>query len=199
VISAVGAGAPLISTRTLRDAARERAGRPLLIVDVATPRDVELGARDVDGVTIYELADLQQVVAAHLERRRGEIPAVEAIVSSNVQAYVRWYLSRAAAPLIADLRRRAERVRATEIEKLFASLGTLSERDRALIESASLAIVNRLLHAPVTQLRETMADRSQTVVEVGALQSLLDVDGLHRDLERDLRESLAPVAKRHGE
>jgi glutamyl-tRNA reductase len=134
-----------------------------------------------------------------LERRRSEIPAVEAIVSASVQAYVRWYLSRAAAPLIADLRRRAELVRATEIEKLFASLGNLTERDRALIESASQAIVNRLLHAPVTQLRETVADASQTFIEADALRSLLDVDGLHRDLERDLRESLAPVAKRHGE
>lgn len=199
VISAVGAGTPLISAQTLRHATCERIGRPLLIVDVATPRDVEIAARDIEGVTIYELADLRQVVSAHLERRRGEIPAVEAIVSANVQAYVRWYLSRAAAPLIADLRRRAEIVRATEIEKLFASLENLSERDRALIESASLAIVNRLLHAPVTQLRETIADRSQTVIEADALQSLLDVDGLHRDLERDLRESLAPVAKRHGE
>ena len=75
----------------------------------------------------------------------------------------------------------------------------MSERDRDLIESASQAIVNRLLHAPVTRLRETVADRAHDILEDDALQSLLDVDGLHRVLERDLRETLAPVAKRHGE
>ena len=82
---------------------------------------------------------------------------------------------------------------------LHRGLLSLSTRERELIESASLAIVNRLLHAPVTQLRETIADRSQDVLESDSLQSLLDVDGLHRDLERDLRETLAPVAKRYGE
>jgi glutamyl-tRNA reductase len=199
VISAVGSGEPQITAHTLRAAVRSRVGRPILIIDVATPRDVEIAAREIDAVTVYELADLQQIVATHLERRRAEVPAVEAIVAGSVRAYMRWYLSRAAAPLIADLRRRAEVVRATEIGKLFASLGHLSTRERELIESASLAIVNRLLHAPVTQLRETIADRSQDVLESDSLQSLLDVDGLHRDLERDLRETLAPVAKRYGE
>jgi glutamyl-tRNA reductase len=199
VISAVGAGAPVISAAAIRAAVRSRVGQPLLVIDVATPRDVEMAARDIAAVTIYELADLRQVVAGHIERRREEIPAVEAIVAASVAAYTRWYVSRAAAPLIADLRRRAEAVRAAEIEKLFANLGSLSDRDRKLIESASQAIVNRLLHAPVTHLRETIADRSQDVFESDALQSLLDVDGLHRDLERDLRETLAPVAKRHGE
>jgi glutamyl-tRNA reductase len=199
VISAVGAGTPLITAHTLQLAMRRRAGRRLLIIDVGTPRDVEIAARDIDGVTVYELADLRHVVATHLERRRGEIPAVEAIVAASVLSYTRWYVSRAAAPLIADLRRRAEVVRATEIEKLFANLENLSDRDRELIESASQAIVNRLLHAPVTQLRESIADRSQDALESDALQSLLDVDGLHRDLERDLRETLAPVAKRHEE
>ena len=199
VISAVGAGTSLITARMLESALQGRPERPFLIIDVATPRDVEMAARDLSGVMVYELADLRQIVAAHLERRKGEIPAVEAIVAASVLAYSRWYLSRAAAPLIADLRRRAERVRATEIEKLFASLGNLSRHDRELIESASQAIVNRLLHAPVTQLRETMADRPHDALEAGALQTLLDVEGLHRELERDLRETLAPVAKRHGE
>ena len=199
VISAVGAGAPVITAEAIKLAVRSRLGQPLLIIDVATPRDVEMTARVIAAVTIYELADLRQIVASHIDRRREEIPAVEAIVAGSVAAYTRWYLSRAAAPLIADLRRRAEAVRAAEIKKLFASLGGLSDRDRELIESASQAIVNRLLHAPVTQLRETIADRTHDVLETDALQSLLDVDGLHRDLERDLRETLAPVAKRHGE
>lgn len=199
VISAVGAGAPVITAASIGVAVRSRVGQPLLIIDVATPRDVELAARNISAVTIYELADLRQIVAEHIERRRKEIPAVEAIVAGSVAAYTRWYVSRAAAPLIADLRRRAEAVRAAEIKKLFANLGSLSDRDRELIESASQAIVNRLLHAPVTQLRETIADRSQDVFETDTLQSLLDVDGLHRDLERDLRETLAPVAKRHEE
>jgi len=199
VISAVGAGTPMIDTQALREAMTARAGRPILVIDVATPRDVESGARDIPGVAVYELADLRQVVAAHLEKRRGEIPAVESIVAESVRAYTRWYLSRAAVPLIADLRRSAEAVRAAEIEKLFARLGSLSERDRDLIEAASQAIVNRLLHAPVTQLRESIAERTQELPEADALQQLLDIDGLHRKLERDLRETLAPVAKRRSE
>ena len=123
VISAVGSGTPMITAHTLRAAVRTRVGRPLLIIDVATPRDVEIAARTIDAATIYELADLQQIVAAHLERRRAEVPAVEAIVAANVRAFTRWYLSRAAAPLIADLRRRAEAVRAAEIESCSRTWG----------------------------------------------------------------------------
>lgn len=195
VISAVGSGTAQLTRSQIAERMRARPDRPLLIVDVATPRDVEPEAGAIGGVALYELTDLRNVVEAHLENRRAHMPAVEAIVAEHVRAYTRWYYSRAAAPLIADLRRRAETVRAAEIQKLFERLPELHERERALIESASLAIVNRLLHAPVTKLRESIADRADELSGAETLQALLDVDGLHRSLERGLRETLAPPAK----
>ncbi len=193
-ICAVGAGTTQITRRDLAEQMRSRPQKPLLIIDVATPRDVEPDAAGVNGVSLYELTDLRNVVETHLEKRRAHMPAVEAIVTENVRNYTRWYRSRAAAPLIADLRRRAESVRATEIEKLFERLPELHERERALIESTSVAIVNRLLHAPVTKLRESLAERAEDLTEAATLQALVDVDGLHRSLERGLRETLASPA-----
>jgi len=192
VISAIGAGTTQISSHALTERMRARKNAPLLIIDVATPRDVEPEAGEIEGVSLYELSDLRTVVEMHLKRRRAHMPAVEAIVAENTRAFMRWYRSRAAAPLIADLRRRAESVRAAEIQKLFERLPELHERERALIESTSLAIVNRLLHAPVTKLRESLADRAEEQTETATLQALLDLDGLHRSLERGLRETLAP-------
>jgi glutamyl-tRNA reductase len=192
VITATGGGAHVITAPMVRAAMTPRR-RPLLLVDIAVPCDVEPNVAALPGVTLYEIGDLRQVVDDTLDERRGEIPAVEEIVAERARAYLRWYQSRAAGPLIATLRTKAETIRRTEIDRLFSRLPELDERQRQLIAGMSVSILNRLLHAPVTKLRETAAEGAH-VSDSDFADRLADLAGLGEQLEAQLADALRPPA-----
>jgi len=174
VISATGRGSYVLTA----DMTLER-DRPLLIVDIAVPRDVDPMVAETPGVTLYELADLQDVIERTLEERRAQVPAVEAIVADSRREYMRWYEQRAVVPMINRLREKAEAIRATEIERLFSRLPELKPAERDSIVAASVSIINRLLHEPVTRLRETGTEA-------------LDAQAFSEQLERHLSKTLRP-------
>jgi glutamyl-tRNA reductase len=190
VISATGRGTPVIDAPMVRGALSTGNGS-LLIVDIAVPRDVEPNVAALPGVTLYEIGDLRHVVDETLDERRNEIPAVETIVNDMTQEYMRWYQSRAAAPLIAALRGKAETIRRAEIERLFSRLPELDERQRELIAGASVSILNRLLHAPVTKLRERAADGTD-VSDSEFAARLADLASFSEQLETQLAAALTP-------
>lgn len=185
VITAIGSGSYIISEAMLRSAQERRANKPLLVVDIGVPRDVEPSAALLRSIIVYSIEDLREVVDRTLEGRRGEIPGVESIVTSQVAAYLEWYRTRSAAPLIASLRRKAEAIRSVEIQRLFARMPELDGQQREMVVAASVSIINRLLHAPVTKLRETVA---QAPPEDEALlaETLLDEDTFGDRLQRQL-------------
>lgn len=191
VVSAVGSGAHLITADALRAIAARRPDRPLLIVDMGVPRDVETAASDVEGVTVFELTDLRNVVEENLGGRRAAVPAVESIVDALAHEFLRWYQSRAAVPLIARLRTRAERIRTGEIERLFASRPELDEAQRAAIVQASIGIINKLLHEPLTKLRETAAS-AQPDGSPDALGKLVDLASIEEQIERQFSTTFSP-------
>lgn len=192
VVSAVGAGRHIVTAGDARAAMALRSGRPLLIVDIGAPRDVDPTAASIAGITMYQLGDLRTIVEENLGGRRAAIPAVEAIVDVHVREYIRWYQSRAAVPLIAGLRKRAEEIRSVELEKLFARHPDLSEQQRADIVAASTTIINKLLHAPVTRLRETVADAPESADAAEILGRLLDLAGIEEQIGRQFSATLAP-------
>jgi len=193
-ITATGGGGHMITAPMVRGAL-ERSGRRLLIVDIAVPCDVEPNTAALPGVTLYAIGDLRQVIDETLGGRRAEIPAVEAIVARGVDDYMRWHQSRAAAPLIASLRTKAETIRQVEIEKLFSRLPELDDRQRELIIGASVSILNRLLHAPVTRLRESAAEGAP-VADPDLAAQLADLAGLGAQLEAQLAQTLRPPTPR---
>ncbi|HLW38175.1 MAG TPA: glutamyl-tRNA reductase, partial [Candidatus Eremiobacteraceae bacterium] len=194
LITAVGSGKALIDAVTLALATIKRQ-RPLLIIDIGVPHDVELGDTMLPQIALYRLEDLREIVDQTLHGRRAEIPAVEAIIAHQVQAYTQWYRTRGAAPLIASLRSKAEAIRDTEIQRLFARLPELDERQRELVISASVSIINKLLHAPVTKLRESVTV-DQEVDEAQLLQAMLDLDVFSDRLQRQLDAHTAPFFER---
>jgi glutamyl-tRNA reductase len=185
-ISAVGRGEFVATAAELREVMARRRDRPLLIVDMGVPRDVEPAASSVEGVTLYELSDLRQIVEEKLGGRRNAIPDVERIVGDHVRDYMAWYQSRAAVPLIAGLRRRAEQIRVAEIEKLFVRYPDLDDDQRSAIAAASVSIINKLLHAPTIKLREA-----------GGLQEVLDFASIEEQIERQFSASLLPPGAGH--
>ena len=170
VITATAAPEAIISAAVVAAAMASRPERPLLLVDIAVPRDVDAAAREVPGVHLFDIDDLQAAAEANLEARRREVGAVEAIVDAEVARFEVWLAGRRVVPTIAALRRQAEAARELELQRTLSRLGHLDAADRRRIEAMSKALVKRLLHAPVTRLREDGRER-----HVDAVRDLFDL------------------------
>lgn len=159
VVSGTACPTTVIGREMVEAAMRERRGRPQLIVDIAVPRDVEASVRSIPGVFLYDLDDLRSVAEANARERRREAGAAEHVVAEAAAAYAAEH--DAAAPLIVQLRRRAEEIRREELGRARARLGGLTAEQESAVEAATRAIVNKLLHAPTSQLRALGREASE--------------------------------------
>jgi glutamyl-tRNA reductase len=171
LITATSAPSPIISKADVARALESRPERPLLIVDIAVPRDVESGVRDVQGAHLFDIDDLQAAAEANMDARRREVGAVEAIVEDEVARFQTWLEGHRVQPTIAALRQRAEAIRKAELVRTLSRLSGVSDEDRRRIEAMSESLVNRLLHDPVTRLREEGNQR-----HIEAVHELFDLD-----------------------
>lgn len=154
VISSTGAPEPIIDVPMAQAALKRRNGRPLLLVDLAVPRDVDPGVAGLSGAVVYNIDDLQSVVDSAVARRREYLEQADAIVRETMDEYLAWYRERMVSPVIARLRRRAEAIRERELDKALRRLNHLPEADKERIRALSSAIVNKLLHEPTVRLKE---------------------------------------------
>ncbi len=150
VISVTSSPDPLITSAMLADATKNRR---IVAVDVAVPRDIEPSARELPGVLLRDIEDLRSVVERGTERRRAELPKVEAIVSDEVEDFCAWERSLALGPAISELREWAEKVRSDEVENLARKQG-LNDDEREDLDRLTRGMVNKLLHRPMSQIRE---------------------------------------------
>jgi glutamyl-tRNA reductase len=171
LITATSAPGAIISAEDVAGAMASRVERPLLIVDIAVPRDVEGAAREVANVHLFDIDDLESAAEANMEARRREVGAVERIVENEAGRFAVWLSQQKTTPTIAALRQRAEATRKAELERTLARLGHLSDDDRRRIEAMSDALVKRLLHEPVMRLRQHGSER-----HVEALRELFGLD-----------------------
>ena len=131
-----------------------RDGRPLLVVDVAVPRDVDPAAAAIDGVTLLDMSDITTFARLGRDARAGEVRSVEAIVQDEVGRYRTATATREVAPLVSSLHDRAEAVRLAELERFRTRLATLDAKDRAAVEALTRGIVAKLLHEPTVGLKD---------------------------------------------
>lgn len=163
VITATAAPHVLLNADDLKTLLPQRAERPLVIFDVALPRNVDPNVGKLPGVHLYNLDALQATSDSHHSLRQAAIPEAEAIVNEEATAFMRWQASRAAVPVIQNLRAKADSIRQTEMERLLNRWPDLTERERALIEDFGQRLVNKLLHEP------TLTLKSKSVVGEGEL------------------------------
>ena len=154
VVSSTSAPGFVLRATELGDALRARRGRPLLVVDLAVPRDADPALALFDGCFVYDIDDLQAVVAASLAGRRSEAARAECIVAHEAGRFREWQASLAVVPAITSLRARAEEIRAAELARLEARLGRLPDGERRLVETLTSQIVNKLLHVPTVRMKE---------------------------------------------
>jgi glutamyl-tRNA reductase len=129
----------------------------MLIIDIAVPRDTDPAVAEIPGVRLFDIDDLQDVVNGNLAAREREIPQVEVIAAAEAGAFMQWLHTLGVVPTITDLRRRAESVSASELDKAFRRLGDVSEQDRQVITAMAHALVNKLLHEPTVRLKQHAA------------------------------------------
>ena len=151
-----------------------RNGRPLLVVDVALPRDVDPGVGDVPDVTLLDLDDLKEYAQRSAARRRGEIGKVRAIMAAEIERYRAERAAREVGPLVTALRESAEAVRRGELERFGAKLAKLDPEARALVEAVTQGVVNKLLHEPTVRVKEA-AGTPRGDYYADALASLFDL------------------------
>ncbi len=167
VVTSTGATEPVISHAMVARIMHGRRGRPLFFIDIAVPRDVEPGVDRLDDVYRYDIDDLKQVVDANLRERAREAQRAEALVEREVGKFLVRQGDVEVIPTIVSLRARLEEIRLAEVKRTLARLPDASPEQRAAIEALSTGIVNKILHAPITKLRESSrAGVSRSVLEL---------------------------------
>jgi glutamyl-tRNA reductase len=148
----------------------ERKGRPLFLIDLAVPRDIEPAVNDLDDCYLYDIDDLEAVVEASLAGRRREGERAEGIVAEEAERFRAWQASLDVVPTIASLRARAEAIRSAELSK-----AKLSDDERRAVDSITAQIVNKLLHLPTVRMKEAAA-AADGVVYADAVRHLFGLE-----------------------
>lgn len=177
VVASTGASNFVLDEEKVRAAMARRPGRPLFIVDIAVPRDVDPAVTQVDNVSLVDIDGLKSVVNERLDLRREAIPQVEEIIAEYVARFENWYRTRIAVPVIARLTQKAEAIRAAELERLLARCPELNERERMLVTGMTLTIVSKLLHSAILKIREkATTDRDEALSNARVLGDLFELN-----------------------
>ncbi|PYP77378.1 MAG: glutamyl-tRNA reductase [Gemmatimonadetes bacterium] len=176
VLSSTAAPHAVVTWDHVAPAVARRGGRPLCILDLGMPRDVEPAVAQLENVFLYDIDDLQAVAAQAAAERRRDIPAAERIVSEEVERFWAWYGGLVVVPVLKEFRERLDQVRATELERALRRLAHLSPEDRGEIEHFSQTLLNKFLHQPTLALKEA----AQAGRGYGLLEALKRLFGLER-------------------
>jgi glutamyl-tRNA reductase len=158
VITATGASEPVLTRTSVQDIMRPRRQRPLFIIDIAVPRDVEATVGNLDQVFLYNIDDLQGIVKETLTRRSAELERAEAIVVEEVDKFTAWTQSRDVIPTVVALRERFEAIRRSELTRLESKLTGLPPEARTRVDEITRLLVEKLLIAPTEQLKAIRDD-----------------------------------------
>ncbi len=174
MLTSTGATETIIDRDDIEAVMAHRDQRPLLIVDVAVPRDVEPAVADLPDVTLLDMDDLRTFAELGIAERRREIASVQDIVDDEVNRFFEALAAREVAPIVAGLRERAESIRAAEFERYTARLADLTPRERAAVEGLTKGILNKLLHEPTVRLKDA-AGSAKADRLADALRALFDL------------------------
>jgi glutamyl-tRNA reductase len=175
LLCSTAAPRPVVSAERVRAAVARRGDRPLCILDIAVPRDVDPAVSKLDNVFLYDMDDLHAVVSANLERRHGALPAAEAVIADEVEKFWHWVAGLAAVPVLTQFRDEMNRVRERELSAALRRLPDLTPEQRTAVEHFSHALMNKFLHEPSVRLRAAAANgRGLGVVDAARYLFALD-------------------------
>src|SRR5258708_268778 len=180
VVTATGWSEPVLTRASLEEAMRPRRSRPLFVIDIAVPRDVDPEAGSLDQVFLYNIDDLQTIVKENLARRTSEVERAELIVREEVARFRAWMQSREVVPTVVALRQRFEAIRQAGLQRLEPKLAALPPEARARVDEVTHLIVEKLLLTPTEQLKAA-DDEAQAIAYADALNRLFSLTAAKRD------------------
>ena len=175
LLCSTAAPRPVVTVARVREAVAKRGDRPLCILDIALPRDVEPDVGKLANVYLYDLDDLQAVVSTNLARRTSELPAAESVIAEEVESFWQWVAGLSAVPVLTQLRQEMNRLRERELSAAMRRLGELTPQQRAVVEQLAQSLTNKFLHEPSVRLRAAAANgRGLGVVDAARYLFALD-------------------------
>lgn len=174
VLTSIGGGAPWLTRELAEAALRSRRGRPIFVIDIGVPRNADPAIDALDDVYRYDIDDLAAVADENAEERRRDQARAEAIVDTEQQRFDGWFSALRAVPTIKHLRARVEAIRASELERALAKL-PLDDATRDAVDALTRAIVNKILHAPLSRLRQE-AEREEGMAHLETARLLFALD-----------------------
>ncbi|MBI1921611.1 MAG: glutamyl-tRNA reductase [Geobacter sp.] len=194
ILSSTGAPHYIIRPKEVEEVIRRRKHKPMFFIDIAVPRDIDPKVNDIENAYLYDMDDLQGVVASNLQQRAGEAGKAEAIIEEEIGQYSRWLASLEITPTIVALRNRFEEVRRAELDKTLATWKDLPQGSEKRLEALTSAIINKLLHQPTSTLKQT-GQGGRTDLYVDALRQLFDLSTAQPEEEyaplEDVDESIS--------
>ena len=193
VVTSTSSPHHVVEPEALAEVMTARAGRPLLLIDLAVPRDVHPSCREIAGVSLYDMDDLQSLVERNVSGREGEARRAEAILRAELARFDRWLAAQDVTPTVAALRARADEVVDRVLDENEQRWEGLTEADRDRLRAAARAIASRLLHEPTLRLKRDATDPG-AYVKVAVVRELFGLDPASEPLEAagaevsDLRE-----------
>lgn len=194
VITATGATEPILAFPTVEGVMRSRPPRPLFIIDIAMPRDVDPAVGDLEQVFLYNIDDLQGIVRDNLTRRSGELARAEAIVEEEVDRFMAWMQSREVLPTVIALRERFESIRRSEIARLEPKLAALPPEARVRLDEITRLMVEKLLLTPTEQLK-SVRDPGTLGTYAEALNELFRLEADEAPARTTRRSRVTPLRR----
>ena len=198
IISSTGSPLPIFRKEHGELFLQRRKNKPMFFIDIAVPRDVDAEMNKVDGIFVYDIDDLQSVIAGHVSARHAEVARAEAIIEAEVHRFADRIYSLDVVPMIVSLQDHLENIRQAEIDKVRGRLGELSAEQELAVEALTKGIVNKVLHTPITALKAA-ARESQTAkgkaVEAG---TLIELVRRIFNLQRETEQSKTPHDEKTG-
>ncbi len=173
VVSCTASQLPILGKGMIERCIKARRHRPVLMIDLAVPRDIESEAAELDDVFLYTVDDLGKIVSEGMDVRRAAVDQAEAIIRSGVVAFMHWLEAREVVPTIRDLRERADQLRESELARALAALER-GDDPRLVLEQFSRGLTNKFLHTPTSILKQVGAD--ERIELVNALARLHGLD-----------------------
>ena len=175
VIASTAAPKFIIHPEQIEEVIKERKNRSMFFIDISVPRNIDPLINNIDNIYLYNVDDLQGVVEANLKERAKEAKEAEAIINEELGNFHRWVKSLDVVPTIVALKKKFEEIRKGEMEKALSGMNNLQEKDKETIDAMTKAIINKVVHDPVTHLKKE-ADKVEGDFYIEAARKLFDLD-----------------------
>jgi glutamyl-tRNA reductase len=172
VVASTSSPHPIVEADDLEVVMRAREGRPLVLIDIAVPRDIEHACGELDGVSVYDMDDLQAIVTRNLRVREAERARAEAVVEEEIQRFARWLAQLDVMPTITSLREHGADIVDQVLAENAGRWESASPRDIARVEAVARSVMQRLLHEPTIRLKESGHGRQQVLRELFGLEDV---------------------------